>query len=157
MKLDGEAIRNREPFPLLSSLVLECQGLSNNWEWTCTAAMELYSNGGDHGLLDLDPVSKETPDGFMGHQELYAERLSRPDSGALCVRACHWSNANRTGEALELSVEERGPGLNRQKTLKKLSSAEGKSSCGRLSLPSELCTELRFQGNGNHVTAVYTW
>ena len=157
MKLDGEAIRNREPFPLLSSLVLECQGLSNNWERTCTAAMELYSNAGDHGLLDLDPVSKETPDGFMGHQELYAERLSRPDSGALCVRTCHWPNANRTGEALELSVEDCGPGLNRQKTLNKLSSAGGKSSCGRLSLPSELCTELRFQGDGKHVTAVYTW
>lgn len=143
--------RHFDPMPLLVGLFSEIPGLRSHTGTLYTILGELYSNALEHGILGLDSDMKRTPEGFAGYYRLRSELLQSVQEGFIRFHFAH--EAQREGGCLLIRVSDSGDGFSR---------GEGEGDPARYSgrgipLLRQLCSSLKYLGNGNQVEAVYQW
>jgi len=111
---------------------------------------ELFNNTVDHGLLNVASGVKEDADGFLRFYASRARALENLVEGRVLFDIEFGSPS--TGGALEIVVEDDGPGFDP----KDRPGAEEATLHGRgLRLVESLTREMTFMGRGNRVRVVY--
>lgn len=145
-----EAIRHTDPVPLIMHVLGELGFGEGHSSALFVILSELFNNAVDHGLLNLSSELKQDADGFL---EFYASRASALENltdGR--VRFDIEFGSPSTGGALEIVVEDDGPGFDP----KDRCGAEEAALHGRgLRLVESLTREMTFMGRGNRVRVVY--
>lgn len=154
LDLDADTLRNVDPLPLLTHLLVEIQGLRKVRDHLYTVIAELFFNALDHGLLKLDSTMKSTAHGFMEYYEKRQINLANLQEGQIRIVFEHTPMAS--GGKLTVRVEDSGEGFDHQKTLPSLEVNTSASGRG-LPLVRSLCQEFSCFGKGNIVEAVYYW
>ncbi len=154
LDLDADTLRNVDPLPLLTHLLVEIQGLRKVRDHLYTVIAELFFNALDHGLLKLDSTMKSTAHGFMEYYEKRQINLANLQAGQIRIVFEHIPMAS--GGKLTVRVEDSGEGFDYQKTLPSLEVNTSASGRG-LPLVRSLCQEFACFGKGNIVEAVYYW
>ncbi|PCJ42363.1 MAG: fused response regulator/phosphatase [Moraxellaceae bacterium] len=146
-------LKEFNPLPLLTHLLMEVPGLRPHSGKIYTILAELYSNALEHGVLGLESDLKSTPAGFA---EYYLQRTSRLDGlaeGAVIFHLDHKPIEN--GGRLTIQVEDTGPGFDHGE---KDDGHKTAGYCGRgIPLISSMCESVRYLGNGNQVEVVFAW
>ncbi len=154
LELDAGAVRQMDPVPLLTQSVITLEQLDAHRERLYMVFAELYNNAVDHGLLQLDPALKETPEGFA---TFYSERekvLEQLAEGRVYIEVEHMLVDE--GGKLAVRIEDSGPGFDMGALPPELS--ENTSFRGRgIRVLRSLCESLTYEGRGNRVEAVYRW
>lgn len=152
--LEADVLRNVDPLPLLTHLLVEIQGLRKSRDRLYTIMAELFFNALDHGLLKLDSAMKSTPHGFMEYYDKRNKSLAELQEGKIKIILDHTSVDD--GGVLVVRFEDSGSGFDYHKQLPALS--ENVAASGRgIPLVRSLCQDLSYSGNGNIVEAVYRW
>lgn len=152
-------LRDSNPLPMLTHLLMEIPGLRAHSGKIYTILAELYSNALEHGVLGLSSDLKASPTGFA---QYYAEReagLARLDTGWVRFSLEHKpldEAQPNLGGCLYIEVEDTGPGFEQSKVQTPNTVSEG--YCGRgLPLISTLCKRVDYHGAGNRVAVQYEW
>jgi len=154
LELDVGTLRTTDPRPLLTQLVMDMQGLMNHREHIFTILAELFNNALEHGVIGLDSALKKTSNGFSEYYRLRQENLSMLDKGWIKIFLDH--RPLNTGGELIIRVEDSGKGFEWRDI--PLDPVRITAYSGRgIHLVRSLCQELRYEGCGNRVYAVYTW
>jgi CheY-like chemotaxis protein len=152
LQLDGKALRELDPKPLLLRAVQELQGLDAHRDVLLMVLGELYSNALDHGVLGCDSALKSKPDGFAEYYALREKRLTELSSGCVVVRLAH--RVLGDGGELEVTVRDSGAGFD----FERLAPAVDSCPSGRgVALVRSFCNEVRFADGGRSCTATYRW
>lgn len=154
LRLDADALRETDPRPLLTQLVMDLQDLQTHRDRLFTILAELFSNALEHGVLELDSALKNNHSGFIEYYEQRKQRLASLESGWIRISLEHIP-VDCKGE-LHITVEDSGRGFDFQRHQAALS--ENTTHSGRgIALVRSLCQDLTFQGQGNSVRAIYAW
>ncbi|MCP4004672.1 MAG: SpoIIE family protein phosphatase [bacterium] len=154
-KFGVETLRAIDPLPLIVQLLAEIQGLSQHREHIYTILAELFRNSLDHGLLGLDSILKQTPDGFEKYYQLREERLAALSEGMIRIELQH--EPRTTGGRLLILLEDSGPGFDYGEWENSwLSDLRAKSGRG-IALVQTLCESVTYLGDGSSVCASYIW
>ena len=146
-------LKEFNPLPLLTHLLMEVPGLRPHSGKIYTILAELYSNALEHGVLGLKSELKASPTGFA---EYYGQRISRLDAldvGSVTFHLDHkpWENGGR----LTIRVQDTGPGFDHGD---KDDNHKTAGYCGRgIPLINTMCESVRYLGNGNQVEVVFVW
>lgn len=155
LTLQAQALRESDPLPLLLYVLMEVPGIQVHRGQVFTILAELYSNALEHGLLRLDSQLKRSPQGFGEYYRLRHERLMALREGEISFQFNHQPTDN--GGILEVQVSDSGEGFDYQK-LQSTLLKENRGYAGRgVGLLGQLCTSIRYQGNGNVVCAIFEW
>jgi CheY-like chemotaxis protein len=146
-------LKEFNPLPLLTHLLMEVPGLRPHSGKIYTILAELYSNALEHGVLGLESALKASPTGFA---EYYGQRMSRLDTldvGSVTFHLDHkpWENGGR----LTIRVQDTGPGFDHGDKDDNHKTA-GYSGRG-IPLINTMCESVRYLGNGNQVEVVFVW
>jgi len=146
----AEAIRNTDPVPLIMHVLGELGFGENHSSALFVILSELFNNAVDHGLLNLSSEMKQDADGFLRFYASRAKALEKLVEGHVLFDIEFGSSS--TGGALEIVVEDDGPGFDP----KDLPGADEATLHGRgLRLVESLTREMTFLGRGNRVRVVY--
>ncbi|GAO35157.1 hypothetical protein SCT_0541 [Sulfuricella sp. T08] len=114
---------------------------------------ELYNNALDHGVLALDSCLKHQEDGFGRYLDMREDRLARLQHGAIEIEL------ERVQENqvpyLKLRIVDSGKGFAADSMLNMDISSSIRPAGRGIVLVKTLCTELKYQGCGNEVIALY--
>lgn len=153
-ELGPETLKNFNPLPLMLHIVMEVPGLRPYNGQVYTILAELFSNGLEHGVLNLSSELKSTAAGFMEYYERRAEKLAQLQQGFLRASLTH--TPTEYGGALQISVEDSGLGFNVEEVLSHPNRRSG--YCGRgIPMVDSLCDSLEFNAQGNRAEACYVW
>ncbi len=154
LHLDADALKETDPRPLLTQLVMDVQGMQKHRDRLFTILAELFSNALEHGVLGLDSALKCDHKGFIEYYEQRKQKLASLDSGWVRITMEHRPVGCR-GE-LHITIEDSGKGFDVRDGQAGLS--ENTTHSGRgIALVRSLCKDLIYEGRGNRVHAVYTW
>lgn len=146
-------LREFNPLPLLTHLLMEVPGLRPHSGKIYTILAELYSNALEHGVLGLNSALKASPTGFAEYYGQRVSRLESLDDGKVIFHLDHEPMEN--GGRLTMRVQDSGEGFEHDDK-----DEEHKTSgyCGRgIPLINTMCESVRYLGNGNQVEVVFLW
>lgn len=154
IRLGPDALRNLDPRPMLTQLLVEVQGLQEHRERLFTIVAELFSNALEHGVLRLNSQLKSTAEGFA-HYYLERElRLEALQSGLVSFHLGH--QPTEQGGVLTIEVEDSGQGFDYER--KGLGQLDTEGYCGRgIGLIRQMSGEVVFYPPGNRVKIGYHW
>lgn len=150
----AETVRNFDPRPLVTELILSVQGLEKFRIQLYTILSELYSNALEHGLLGLDGSLKKTPEGLQTYYEHMAEAFPKLNKGWIRVELQHRPRAN--GGSLKFTVEDSGPGFDYRQWSANNVRLSGHQGHG-FHILYELCQNIQFIHPGNQIIAHFDW
>ncbi|OUS26327.1 fused response regulator/phosphatase [Gammaproteobacteria bacterium 45_16_T64] len=146
-------LREFNPLPLLTHLLMEVPGLRPHSGKIYTILAELYSNALEHGVLGLDSELKASPTGFAEYYGQRVSRLESLDKGKVIFHLDHEPMEN--GGRLTLRVQDSGLGFEHADKDEEHKTA---GYCGRgIPLINTMCESVRYLGNGNQVEVVFVW
>lgn len=149
-----QTLREFNPLPLLTHMVMEVPGLRNHASKLYTILAELYSNALEHGVLGISSDLKATSVGFGEYYRQREESLASDFQGWVKFSLVH--KPIEGGGVLLVRVEDTGKGFDYQGFEERLSAKEG--YCGRgIPLLLSLCRRFEYFGDGNKVEAEYAW
>jgi len=152
LQLDGAALRELDPKPLLMRCLQELQGLDPHRDVLLMVLGELYSNAIEHGVLGCESALKSDPDGFAKYYAQCEKRLADITDGRITVRLAH--RALPDGGELVITVRDSGAGFD----FERLAPAVESCPSGRgVALVRSFCNEVRFADGGRSCTATYRW
>ena len=154
-ELRPRTLRDFNPLPLITHLLMEVPGLRPHSGKIYTILAELYSNALEHGVLGLDSELKASPTGFAQYYAERTQKLHTLEVGHVKFILDHKPTDN--GGELSILVQDTGPGFDWRK---KLDDAEHRTEgyCGRgLPLIATMCKSVRYLGDGNQVEVVFEW
>ncbi|MDX1573794.1 MAG: ATP-binding protein [Methylophaga sp.] len=116
--------------------------------------IELFSNALEHGILELDPVLKEDPAGFLEYYRQREQRIDTLTDGSIQLTI----NYIRTGQQnnLNIIVTDSGKGFDYNQQLPTFSGKQRSSGRGT-ALVKALCNDIHFYGDGNCVNVNFEW
>ncbi len=159
MHLDADALRDFDPRPVITQLVMDVQGLYNHRERLFTILAELFSNALDHGVLGLDSAMKHSSESFSDYYRLRAERLAALADGWVTISLNHQPSMD--GGQLSIQISDSGPGFDPAVLTQATDGACHENAelfCGRgFSLLRRLCDNLIVHPPGNLIEAAYSW
>jgi len=147
-------LREFNPLPLITHLLMEVPGLRPHSGKIYTILSELYSNALEHGVLDLHSELKASADGFARYYAERTDKLNHLDTG--CVRFHIDHRPVPDGGVLTIVVEDTGKGFDHEAKQKNRYRKEGYSGRG-IPLINTLCRSVRYLGKGNQVEVVFDW
>ncbi|MBF0177417.1 MAG: fused response regulator/phosphatase [Magnetococcales bacterium] len=150
----AHTLKSVDPLPTIINALMNLQAPSGQRERIYTVLAELFSNALDHGLLQLDTRTKETPEGFLRYYAQREERLAALTEGEIEIHLTHTPHPQ--GGELRIRVADSGPGFDPSKVQSFL---EGNLHHGGrgIALVRSLCTELTYHGNANIAEVTYRW
>lgn len=149
-----QTLREFNPLPLMTHMVMEVPGLRNHSSKLYTILAELYSNALEHGVLGISSDLKTTSLGFGEYYRQREERLASDFKGWVKFTLVHKPTDN--GGVLLVRVEDTGKGFDYAGFEERMSKKEG--YCGRgIPLLLSLCKRFEYFGCGNKVEAEYAW
>ncbi len=154
-ELRPKTLRDFNPLPLITHLLMEVPGLRPHSGKIYTILAELYSNALEHGILGLDSELKSSALGFARYYGERTSRLAQLSEGYVRFHIDHSPRDN--GGDLAIIIEDTGPGFDWQS---KQSAAEHKTSgyCGRgIPLISTMCKSVQYLEKGNKVEVIFEW
>ncbi|MBF0142475.1 MAG: fused response regulator/phosphatase [Magnetococcales bacterium] len=155
---DADTLKSVDPLPTIISALMNLQAPSGHRERIYTILAELFSNALDHGLLQLDTRTKQTPEGFVEYYAQREKRLAQLSDGLIRVTLRHAPirEEGRLSGEVGMRVEDSGLGFDHAVVRSML--AGNLSHGGRgIALVRSLCTRLDYHGNGNIAEATYRW
>lgn len=153
-ELRPQTLREFNPLPLLTHLLMEVPGLRPHSGKIYTILAELYSNALEHGVLGLESDLKSSPIGFAQYYGQRTSRLADLNSGSVRFHLDH--NPIDSGGELKIIVEDTGPGFNFE--AKKDNEHRTEGYCGRgIPLINTMCKSVRYLPPGNKVEVIYEW
>lgn len=153
-ELRPQTLREFNPLPLVTHLLMEVPGLRAHSGKLYTILAELYSNALEHGILGLSSDLKASAEGFARYYALRTERLADLETGYVRFTLDHVPQAE--GGLLTMEIEDSGPGFDYQ--AKQASRPDQSGYCGRgMPLIKTLCESVRYRGAGNIVEVVFQW
>jgi len=156
-ELGVDSLKHFNPLPLLMHIMMEVPALRVMSGQLFTVVAELFSNGLEHGVLNLDSSLKSTSSGFAEYYTLRQQRLDELKKGFIKVSMKHNSIGGRSG-IFTLSIEDSGPGFDYPDKFVQVPSESQKKLCGRgIPLIYSLCHSLEYVGSGNKVVAEIHW
>jgi CheY-like chemotaxis protein/signal transduction histidine kinase len=150
----ADTLKTVDPLPTIITAIMQLQAPAGHRERLYTLLAELYSNALDHGLLQLDTRTKNSPEGFIRYYTQREERLANLREGNIHIQLKHMPKSD--GGAFYLRLQDSGPGFDPHTVC---SSLEGNLQHGGrgIALVRSLCTQLVYNEVGNAVEAVYRW
>ncbi len=145
------SLRSQDPLPLLQHILMEVPRLRQHAGALFTVLSELYNNAVDHGLLGLDSILKQQPEGFVRFYELRQQRLAALDKGSVRFTLDYLADADAA--TLVIDVEDSGSGFDREQLDQRQLAVENPHGRG-IALVESLCDEFEYLGAGNHARAV---
>ncbi len=156
LHLDADALREFDPRPVVTQLLMDVQGLHNHRERLYTVLAELFSNALDHGVLGLDSALKQSPEGFDRYYRERAERLAALKDGWVRITLNHLPDEQ--GGRLSILVHDSGDGFDPGGWMAGDCGGGEQAFCGRgFHLLRQLCEEVVVHAPGNRVEARYPW
>ncbi len=154
LDLATEGLRELDGPPLLLELVDAFENMGQHRGTLFTVLSELNANALEHGVLGLDSALKDSPDGFVEYFDHRERRRRELREGRVCIDLHHKPRGE--GGKLTIRVEDSGSGFDHTRTERSLDDDLG--NCGRgIGLLRALCSEIRYEGSGNVVEAVFPW
>lgn len=153
-ELRPQTLREFNPLPLITHLLMEVPGLRPHSGKIYTILSELYSNALEHGVLDLRSELKASADGFARYYLERTEKLAKLEQGHVRFKIDH--QPVQDGGVLTIVVEDTGPGFDYEKKESPQHKTEGYSGRG-LPLINSMCRSVRYLGEGNQVEVVFDW
>lgn len=151
LRLTATEIRHVDAVPLLLSLAGQFESVRHGTDRLFVILSELYNNALDHGLLRLDSSLKLHPDGMEAYLGARQARLAALASGEIELELEQLAGPGPGW--LRVSCRDSGPGFEHA-GLDASAAGESELPFGRgLMLMRAMCAELRFNDDGNHVTA----
>ena len=154
MRLNGLTLKDFDPLPQLTQVLMDIQGLHDHRERVYTVLAELYTNALDHGLLRLDSRLKGSPEGFAEFYQQREVRIQRLQQGWVNIDLSH--QIHDGGGRLTITVEDSGEGFDVEQLSQSLETNLQFSGRG-IPLVRTLCSELDYQNRGTLAKAVYDW
>ncbi len=155
LEFRAESLQHVNPVPIIMNTIMEIQGLQNVQQDIFIILTELFANALDHGVLGLESSIKSSPEGFMAFYDQKTKRLQTLTSGYIRIVIQHLGR--ETGGQLIIKMTDSGEGFDYQ-TKQEQSFEENRGYSGRgLNLLKSLCSEIRYHGKGNRVTAIFEW
>lgn len=152
-ELNSETLRVFNPLPLLLHIIMQVPKLRAFSGQIYTILTELYSNGLEHGVLELDSQAKDSNEGFSHYYQLREERLRQIKQGT--IRFFLDYKGNKRGGSLQINVLDSGKGFDYSSL--NLTGKRGEYSGRGVYLLAELCEVFEYLGCGNEVRAIYSW
>ena len=152
--LDGDALSEVDPVPLLIQSLLHIQGLDNYREDLFTILTELYTNALDHGVLELDSAIKNNASGFAEYSFLREERLKSLEGASIIIILEHEPTGQ--GGRLTICVEDSGKGFDVEMIENNAELVTALSGRG-IRLVRNLCHSLSYRSGGTIAEAVFEW
>lgn len=153
-ELRPQTLREFNPLPVITHLLMEVPGLRPHSGKIYTILSELYSNALEHGVLDLHSNLKSTAGGFAKYYMERTQKLSDLSDGSVKFNIDHKPNAD--GGVLTIVVEDTGPGFDYKAKEDAAHKTEG--YCGRgIPLIRTMCRSVRYLDDGNKVEVVFDW
>ncbi len=153
-ELRSQTLREFNPLPLITHLLMEVPGLRPHSGKIYTMLSELYSNALEHGVLNLKSDLKASADGFAKYYMERTEKLSNLSDG--CVRFHIDHDPVEDGGVLTIRVEDTGPGFDYK--AKESAGHRTDGYCGRgIPLINTMCRSVRYLGKGNEVEVIFDW
>ncbi len=154
LELDADIIRNFDPLPLLIQTVNDLQGFRGQGQKLYTVFSELFSNALEHGILELNSDLKRTADGFARYYTERQSKLAELLKGKIRIDIKH--RPKDGGGELVIRFQDSGKGFDFRAA--RLALEDNITHSGRgMQLIKSLCDEVKYDGNGNIIEAVYHW
>lgn len=153
-ELRPQTLRDFNPLPLITHLLMEVPGLRPHSGKIYTILSELYSNALEHGVLGLQSSLKASADGFARYYSERTQRLADLYQGFVRFHIDH--HPVQDGGVLTIVVEDTGPGFDFQKKQAATHKTEGYSGRG-IPLIDTLCRSVRYLPPGNKVEVIFDW
>lgn len=153
-ELRPQTLREFNPLPLITHLLMEVPGLRPHSGKIYTILSELYSNALEHGVLGLKSDIKASADGFARYYLERTQKLTDLYEGAVKFHIDH--NPVQDGGVLTIIVEDTGPGFEFQAKENADHKTEGYSGRG-IPLIRTMCRSVRYLPPGNKVEVVFDW
>ncbi|MGC1510772.1 fused response regulator/phosphatase [Ketobacter sp. MCCC 1A13808] len=153
-ELRPQTLREFNPLPLITHLLMEVPGLRPHSGKIYTILSELYSNALEHGVLNLHSELKASADGFARYYLERTEKLASLDAGFVRFKIDHLPV--KDGGVLTIVVEDTGPGFDFKQNDTAQHRTEGYSGRG-IPLINTMCRSVRYLGEGNQVEVVFDW
>lgn len=153
-ELRPQTLRDFNPLPVITHLLMEVPGLRPHSGKIYTMLSELYSNALEHGVLGLQSDLKASADGFARYYKERTQKLSDLYEGAVRFHIDHHPVTD--GGVLTIRVEDTGPGFDFRSKEQAEHRTEG--YCGRgIPLIRTMCRSVRYLEPGNAVEVVFDW
>ena len=153
-ELRPQTLREFNPLPLITHLLMEVPGLRPHSGKIYTILSELYSNALEHGVLGLQSELKASADGFARYYMERTRKLSDLYEGAVKFHIDHHPVPD--GGVLTIVVEDTGPGFDYRAKEQSEHKTEGYSGRG-IPLIRTMCRSVRYLDPGNKVEVVFDW
>ncbi|CBL46759.1 Response regulator receiver [gamma proteobacterium HdN1] len=154
-ELRPKTLRDFNPLPLITHLLMEVPGLRPHSGKIYTILAELYSNALEHGILGLDSDLKSSAQGFARYYAERNSRLAQLSDGYVRFHIDHSPRDN--GGDLAIIIEDSGPGFDWQ--ARQAAAAHKTSGYSGRGIPliSTMCKSVKYLGAGNKVEVVFEW
>lgn len=152
LRLRGKSLGNFDPIPMFLQTLLACKELLPHRARIFTVLSELYNNALDHGVLNLDSMTKNNSEGFTKYYQQRTQGLKELDVGFVNVSVDHRPTA--TGGKLIFEITDSGSGFDVEKIVKQ--GSQNYSGRG-LPLLIKLCDSIEYLEGGTSVQAIYRW
>ncbi|MDH5778261.1 MAG: fused response regulator/phosphatase [Gammaproteobacteria bacterium] len=140
-----------DPVPILMSLLRDVQGLHEFKEELFLILTELYLNALEYGVLGLNSLQKQDPDGFEKYYQEREKKLVGLDEGWVKIDLIHKAE-NNYGE-LQIIIEDSGKGFDCKDISTDMPSLDVR---GRgIALVKSLVKSMHYNDAGNRVEVVY--
>lgn len=153
-ELRPQTLREFNPLPLITHLLMEVPGLRPHSGKIYTILSELYSNALEHGVLGLKSELKASADGFARYYQERTQKLADLHLGTVKFHIDH--HPVEDGGVLTIVVEDSGPGFDHQSREKAEHRTNGYSGRG-IPLIRTMCRSVRYLPPGNKVQVVFDW
>ncbi len=150
-EVDGEALGQFNPLPLLLHVCMAVAGLRQHSGDVYTLLAELYSNALEHGILQLPSAWKDGPDGFARYYAERERRLANLHGHSIRFGLEHCGRNH--GGRLVIRCRDSGPGFDPNNLPGPATAYAGRG----FTLIRQLSSSLTFNKQGNEAEVVYDW
>lgn len=148
--LSAPQLKHLDVIPFLLNITAQIDGAMSDGI-VFLVLSELFNNAFDHGLLKLESTLKNHLDGMDNYFRLRAERIANLEHGQISLTLTKQQYAN--GLRLEIHVKDSGDGFDHA-VLKHGDADLNEKRSGRgIFLLANVCSVLRYEGNGSEVYA----
>ena len=152
LELDMEQLRLGSPVNQVIDMVGEALGLYRHKPTLSLVLTEMFNNALDHGVLNLDSRSKETPEGMENYYQERLKRLQVYQDGHINIDLAHELSARE--KTIKIKVQDNGKGFDYSGTVK----GNKEQNYGRgLVLLHELCDDIVISDSGRCIEATFTY
>jgi len=140
-----------DPVPILMSLLRDMQGLHEYKEELFLILTELYLNALEYGVLGLNSLQKQEPEGFEQYYQARENKLLELKEGWVRIDLLHKAEKNY-GE-LQIIIEDSGKGFDCETMSGDMPDLDVR---GRgIALVKSLVKSMQYNDSGNRVEVIY--